>query len=187
MPALLPPGFRAFETSAEPFAQAAAYGQADGAPGSIFCRLLDGRGEAAVLLTPDEPVAAETLTALGQLALFDALAVLAPPQRPIEIGRDGWLLLDGGQVAQVQVAIGAGTPPDWAVLGIGVAVGAGARPPGEAPGQTCLAEEGFGDAGWPELLGQFCRHLLAWIDRWREDGAAGLDQAVAQRMHLVQA
>ncbi len=134
-----------------------------------------------MVLAPDQDISEPTLTAMGLLALYDALAVLAPPQVPIDVAGGGCLVVDGGRAAWVRSAVGAGLPPDWAVIGIEVALTAAAANPGEAPDETCLGEEGFGEVAPEVLLAGFCRHLLTWIDAWREDGADALARVVADR------
>ena len=144
-----------------------------------------GRCRAAFVFAPDRPLGAASLILdLGALALFDAIAVLAPPQTPVHIIPPDGLAVDGGRVATLRTAEApslTGAIPEWAVLGIDVAVDAEASAPGETPGQTCLTEEGFGDITPADVLVHTCRHLLGWLDAWREDGAASLARVVAQR------
>ncbi len=180
----LPPGFRAVRVADEPFDQAVAAVAAH-TPGTVLWLMADGRCRAAVVLAPDRPIAARTLTALGLLALYDALAVLAPPQMPIAVTEGDCLRVDGGRAAWVRMAMDAGPVPEWAVLGVEVALDAAVDNPGEAPDETCLAEEGFGAVSAAALLDGFCRHLLAWIEDWRDEGAASLDRAVAARRSFV--
>ena len=143
-----------------------------------------GHCRAAFVFAPDRPLAAGLVLHLGALALFDAIAVLAPPQVPVHFLPPDGLAVDGGRVAMLQTAeasAGVGGVPDWAVLGIDAAVGISMAAPGETPDQTSLAEEGFGDVTPADLLMHMSRHLLGWLDVWREDGAAALALAVAQR------
>ncbi len=153
-------------------------------PGSVFWSGAQGRCRAAFVFAPDQPLAAGLLLNLGALALFDAVAVLAPPQVPVRLMPPDGLAVEGGRVATLSVAeapVALDGIPEWAVLGIDVAVDLRAAAPGETPDQTCLAEEGFGDVSPAELLAHMSRHLLGWLDTWREDGAAALARAVAQR------
>ncbi len=150
-------------------------------PGTVLWREIGGRCEAAVVLAPDRDISERTLTAMGLLALYDALAVLAPPQVPIDVVDGRFLAVDGGQAAWVRAAAAPGSPPDWAVIGIAVVLTSAVQDPGEAPGETSLVEEGFGAVTAEMLLSGFCRHLLAWIEAWRDDGADGLARAVAER------
>jgi hypothetical protein len=179
---LLPPGFWAAAVPNDPFAQAGAMARADMCdPGTMLWALNQGGCRAAVVLAPDRDIAEPTLTAMGLLALYDALAVLAPPQLPIDVVCGDGLAVDGGRAAWVRSAAGPGSPPDWAVIGFEVALTAAAENPGEAPDETCLTEEGFGDVTPEALLAGFCRHLLTWIETWRDEGAHALSRAVEDR------
>lgn len=143
-----------------------------------------GRCRAAFVFAPDRPLTAGLLLDLGALALFDAIAVLSPPQVPVHLLPPDGLAVDGGRVATLrtaEAAPGADGVPEWAVLGIDAAVGISVAAPGDTPDQTSLAEEGFGDVAPADLLMHMSRHLLGWLDVWQEDGAAALSRAVAQR------
>ena len=153
-------------------------------PGSVFWDGAQGHCRAAFVFVPDRPLAAGLVLDLGALALFDAIAVLAPPQVPVHLLPPDGLAVDGGRVATLRIAeasAGADGVPEWAVLGIDVAVSSGTAAPGETPDQTCLMEEGFGDVAPADLLTHMSRHLLGWLDVWREDGAVALTRAVAGR------
>jgi BirA family biotin operon repressor/biotin-[acetyl-CoA-carboxylase] ligase len=139
----------------------------------------DGRCQAAVVLAPHRAVEPGLLLDLGLLALFDALAVLAPPQMPLAVQRPDGITVDGARAATVRAVEGDGA--DWAVLGFDVAIRSGHAAPGEMPDHTCLVEEGFGDIAPAELLEHWCRHLLGWVDAWLDDGAGPLSRAVDQR------
>ena len=56
--------------------------------------------------------------------------------------------------------------------------------PGDAPDQTSLFEEGFGDTSPADVLMQTTRHLLAWVDIWSEEGGGALARAVARYASL---
>jgi len=181
----LPPGFRAFPGGDDPWA-AALHSIALGAePGSVFYDGTNGRCQAAFVFTPDRPFdGANLLLNLGTLALYDAVAVLAPPQVPVHILAPDGLAVDGGRVATLRVLEAAAHTdaiPDWAVLGIDVAIGLQGAAPGETPDRTSLAEEGFGDVVSADVLTHMSRHLLGWIDAWQQHGAAALQREVALR------
>jgi len=180
----LAPGFRAMPGGDDPWSAAIRAAAAGAEPGSVFWDGAHGHCRAAFVFAPDRPLAASLVLDLGALALFDAIAVLAPPQVPVHLVPPDGLTVDGGRVATLRAsAAPAGTDgvPGWAVLGIDAAVGVGTAALGETPDQTALAEEGFGDVTPADLLTHVSRHLLSWIDVWREDGAAALAGAVAQR------
>ena len=181
----LPPGFRAMPATDDPWVAALHAAALDGEPGSVFWTDAQGWCRAAYVLAPDRPLhgGGEVLD-LGALALFDALAALAPPQVPMHLIVPDGLAVDGGRVATLRVETAAAAPgavPAWAVLGIDVAVDRSTGAPGDQPDQTCLHEEGFGDVTAADVLTHTCRHLLSWLDAWGQDGPASLARVVARR------
>ena len=181
---MLPPGFLAIPAADDlwPLALAAA---AAGEPGSVFWDGSAGCCRAAFVFEPDRSIDAGALLDLGLLALFDAIALLAPPRLPLTIALPDRLMVDGATVATLRAAIGPGLVPTWAVLGLDVAVDLQGPSPGERPDRTCLAEEGFGAVTPAQVLEYTSRSLLGWIDAWREEGPAILARTVAQRGHSV--
>lgn len=182
----LPPGFVSVPAGADAFAAALADADAGGDPGRIHWGERGGACAAAIVLAPDRPVSADALRDLVLLALYDAIASVAPPQVPIDVVLPGTLLVDGGQVGAVRVAMSPGAAldamPDWTVAGFTVALRSELADPGEAPGETSLAEEGFEAVTAADVLGPFCRHLLVWIEAWREEGEPGLARALRHRV-----
>jgi len=182
---VLPPGFRALSGERDPWRTALRLAALGAEPGTVFWDDTHGQCCAAFVLAPDRPLGdGRSILDLGALALFDAIAVLAPPQVPVHILPPDGLAIDGGRAATIRAALApccADAIPDWAVLGINVAMQSGTAAPGEAPDQTCLMEEGFGDVTTADLLMQTSRHLLGWLDEWREGGAPALAHAVTLR------
>ena len=52
--------------------------------------------------------------------------------------------------------------------------------PGDRP-RTSLAEEGCGEVSAIDLLEEFGRHFLGWINRWQEEGVRPVQQAWLRR------
>ena len=182
----LPPGFElAASAGPDPFAAAATDAVSGADPGRVHWTGPGARCAAAVVLAPDKPVTAETLRHLALLALYDALATVAPPQTPIDLVPPHTVLLDGARVGEVRTAQATtAATPQWAVAGFSVSMWSEAPDPGATPDDTCLAEEGFGDVSAADLLGCFCRHLLVWVDAWHDEGAPGLARAVSGRVRV---
>lgn len=191
----LPPGFGALPCGNNPWAAAMRGAAAGDDPGSIRWDHADGMLRLAIVLAPDRPMQdAGPVAGLGALALFDALATLAPPQVPMHLlARDGLvpdgLAVDGARVAAIRAAMAPAlldavpdAVPDWAVLGFEVALQARTAEPGATPDRTSLHEEGFGDVTAADVLVNTLRHLLVWLDAWGQDGAAALAPATLQRM-----
>jgi len=187
----LPPGFRLMLAADDPWAAALRAAARGAEPGCVFWDRAQDRCRAAFVLAPDRPLqgVGEVLD-LGALAVFDALASLAPPQVPMHLIVPDGLAVDGGRVATLQVEKAAAAPgavPEWAVLGIDIAVNriiaanCITAAPGDQPDQTCLHEEGFGDVTAADVLTHTCRHLLNWLDAWQQDGPASLARIAARR------
>jgi len=187
----LPPGFGVLSCGSDPWAAAVLGAAAGDDPGSIRWDHTDGVLRLAIVLAPDRLMQdAGPVAALGALALYDAVATLAPPQVPMHLlapdglATDG-LAVDGARVAAIRAAIAPALPgavPDWAVLGFEVALQARTAEPGATPDRTSLHEEGFGDVTAADVLVNTLRHLLVWLDAWGQDGAAALASATLHRL-----
>jgi len=115
------------------------------------------------------------------LALTDALAALAPPEKPISIAWPDAVLVDGGLVGGARLAWPEQSKerevPDWLVFGASIrTVSMSNAGPGVQALATTLAEEGFADAGSERLVESFARYLMVTIDRWQEGGFALLEK-----------
>ncbi len=111
----------------------------------------------------------------GCVALADALAVHAPPEKPIEFVWPGTVHVDAGLVGGARLGWPAGAAedqiPDWLVFGAMIrTVAMGEEEPGLHPLTAALEEEGFDDAGSGRLVESFARHLMVATDAWQEQG-----------------
>jgi hypothetical protein len=132
--------------------------------------------EFAVVLEPDEPLGAARRTFYaGLAALADALAVHAPPEKPIAFIWPDAIEVDGGLVGGARLAwpVGAAEdePPPWLVFAAMIrTVAMVDRETGLYPLAAALEEEGFDGLGFGELVASFARHLMVLIDSWQEAG-----------------
>jgi len=132
--------------------------------------------EFAVVLEPDEPLrTARRAIYAGLAALADALAVHAPPEKPIEFEWPDAIRVDNGLVGGARLAWPADAdenePPPWLVFGATIrTVAMGDDEPGVRPLSSALEEEGFDDLGSGRLVESFARHLMVAIDAWNESG-----------------
>jgi len=173
----LPPPFRlvALREAGDAFTHACAHATELGA-GTVVAVGRYDLAEFAVILEPDEPLAsARRAFYAGMVALGDALAALAPPEKPITIDWPDALRVDNGLVGGGRLGWPADMEerarPDWLVFAATVrtAFMAGEEP-GRHPLATALEEEGFGDVGSERVIESFARHLMVAIDRWQESG-----------------
>ena len=175
MPALdLPPPFRAIaqREAGDAFAHAVAVADTEGAGTLVHVGRYD---LAELVLEPEETLrTGRRVFYAGMLALADALAAHAPPEKPISFEWPDAIRVDGGLVGGGRLAWPAAAVedeiPSWLVFGAtirSVAVGeevAGGRALGTA------LEEGFDDLGSGRLVESFARHFMVALDAWHEQG-----------------
>src|SRR5262250_2787982 len=119
----LPPPFRpvTLREVGDAFAHAIAVAAQDGAGTLVHVGRFD-LAEFAVVLEPDEPLReARRVLYAGLTALGDALAVHAPPKKPINFDWPATVRIDGGLVGGARLAWPANTDEDavpaWLVFG----------------------------------------------------------------------
>src|SRR5258708_22632065 len=170
-PALdLPPPFRlvTLREVGDAFAQAPRVATDEGAGTLVYVGRFD-LAEFAVVLEPEEPLkTARRAVYAGSTALADALAVHAPPERPIAFDWPDAIRVDGGLVGGVRLEwpIGAdeNEPAPWLVFGAMIrTVALGDEEPRLQPLSTALEDEGFDALGSGRLVESFARHLMSAI------------------------
>jgi biotin-(acetyl-CoA carboxylase) ligase len=189
-PALdLPPPFRLVNLREVGDAMAHATGIAaqEGAGTLVHVGRFD-LAEFAVVLEPDEPLwQARRAIYAGAVAVADALAVHAPPERPITFEWPDAIRVDGGLVGGVRLEwpIGAdeNEPAPWLVFGAMIrTVALGDEEPGLRPLSSALEDEGFDDLGSGRLVESFARHLMSAIDTWQESGFGEIEKNYLARL-----
>jgi Biotin/lipoate A/B protein ligase family len=177
-PALdLPPPFRliSLREVGDAFAHASSVAALEGAGTLIHVGRFD-LVEFAVVLEPEEPLrTARRALYAGLVALADALAAHAPPERPITFDWPDAVRVDGGLVGGARLAWPGNALEDaladWVVFGAMVrTVAMGEEEPGLHPLSAALDEEGFEDLGSGRLLESFSRHLMSVLDLWQASG-----------------
>ena len=131
--------------------------------------------EFAVVLEPEEPLrTARRAFYAGMVALADALAVHAPPEKPIEFAWPGSIWVDGGLVGGGRLAWPEDTAEHeqapWLVFGASIRTVSLVGEPGLNPFVAALEDEGFDDANSGRLVESFARHLMVAFDAWQESG-----------------
>jgi hypothetical protein len=173
----LPPPFRlvALREMGDAFVHAMRIAGQEGAGTLVYVGRFD-LAEFAVVLEPEEPlrVARRALYA-GLVAVADALAVHAPPERPISFEWPDAILVDGALVGGARLGWPHGAdeaePPDWLVFAATIRTAVAAdEEPGRHPLSSALEQEGFGDLGSGTLVESFSRHLMAALDVWQAHG-----------------
>jgi Biotin/lipoate A/B protein ligase family len=189
-PALdLPPPFRlvTLREVGDAFAHAKSVAATEGAGTLVYVGRFD-LVEFAVVLEPEEALkTARRALYAGLAALADALAVHAPPERPINFDWPDAIRVDGGLVGGGRLAWPPGAdenePPAWLVFGAMIrTVALGAEEPGLRPLSAALEEEGFDDLGSGALVESFARHLMVAIDAWQESGFGEVAKSYLARL-----
>ena len=189
-PALdLPPPFRlvTLREVGDAFAHAKSVAAAEGAGTLVYVGRFD-LVEFAVVLEPEEALkTARRAIYAGLAALADALAVHAPPERPINFDWPDAIRVDGGLVGGGRLAWPPGAdenePPAWLVFGAMIrTVALGAEEPGLRPLSAALEEEGFDDLGSGALVESFARHFMVAIDAWQESGFGEVAKSYLARL-----
>ena len=185
----LPPPFRALalREHRDAFREAQRLASQEGAGTLVWVGRFD-LVEFAVVLEPDEPLqGARRAFFAGCVALADALAVHAPPEKPIVWEWPDAIRVDGGLVGGTRLAWPPSAPehepPPWLVFGATIRIVAMTdREPGLRPLSAALAEEGFDDLVAGQLIESFARHLMVAIDAWQESGFSTVGQAYLSRL-----
>jgi hypothetical protein len=189
-PALdLPPLFRlvTLREVGDAMAHAAEIAAEEGAGTLVHVGRFD-LAEFAVVLEPDEPLwQARRALYAGSAALADALAVHAPPEKPIAFEWPDAIRVDGGLVGGVRLAWPAGAdenePAPWLVFGAMIrTVSLGENEPGLTPLSAALEDEGFDGLGSGRLVESFARHLMSAIDVWNEKGFGEIEKNYLARL-----
>ena len=172
----LPPPFRlvTLREVGDAYAHATANAAELGAGTLIYVGRFD-LAEFALVLEPDEPLrtARRTLYAC-MVALADALAAHAPPEKPMAIDWPDAVSIDGGLVGGGRLGWAEGPEdelPAWLVFGAMIrTVAMGEEEPGLRPLVAALEEEGFSELGSGRLVESFARHFMVALDAWQEQG-----------------
>ena len=127
----------------------------------------------------------------GLTALADALAVHAPPEKPINFDWPDAVRVDGGLVGGGRLAWPADAvedaPPSWLVFSAMIrTVAVGEQEPGLRPLSAALDEEGF-ELGSDRLIETFARHLMVAVNAWQQDGFAEVANSYLSRLHRKRA
>jgi biotin-(acetyl-CoA carboxylase) ligase len=189
-PALdLPPPYRlvTLREVGDAFAHARSIAADEGAGTLVYVGRFD-LAEFAVVLEPDEPLClAKRAFYAGMVALADALAAHAPPEKPMTIDWPDAIRVDGGLIGGGRLAwpenVDESEPPQWLVFGAMIrTVALGEDEPGLRPLSSALEAEGFDDLGSGRLVESFARHLMVATDSWQEKGFGEIARSYLTRL-----
>jgi hypothetical protein len=184
----LPPPFRsvALREAGDAFLHAARIAETARAGTFVHVGRFD-LAEFAVVLEPEFSLREARRTIYGGLvALADALAASAPPEKSIVFTWPDCIHVDRGLIGGARLAWPADTkedaPPRWLVFGAMIRTAHGDdEKPSLHPSSTSLDEEGF-DTGSARLFENFTRHFMAALDTWQQDGFADIARRYLHRL-----
>lgn len=142
-------------------------------PGNLYCSLV---------LRPDCATAdAPQLSFLAALAVGGMLGGMVPPLTDLRYKWPNDVLLNDRKAAGIllESAVKTDGTLDFLVLGVGVNVTS--HPKDAAFPATSIRAEGAEPVELAEVLESFARHLLAWVDRWLDEGFAPVRAAWLKR------
>ncbi|RUM95843.1 hypothetical protein EET67_20835 [Pseudaminobacter arsenicus] len=186
----LPPPYTliALREAGDAFAHACAIADEEGAGTLVWVRRYD-LAEFAVVLEPDESLAQARRAIFACMnALADALAVHAPPERPISFDwpdtiRIDRVLVGGGRLAWPQ-EVGEDEIPPWLVFsGMIRTCVVRAGEPGLRPLLGALDELGFEAIDPGEIITSFTRYLMAGFHDWTQTGFASIARPWLSRLN----
>jgi hypothetical protein len=189
-PALdLPPPFRliTLREAGDAFAHAMRVAAQEGAGTLVHVGRFDVT-EFAVVLEPEVPLnLARRALYAGLVGVADALAVHAPPERPINFEWPDAILVDGALVGGGRLGWPQGAKeneaPEWVVFAAMIRTAlTGHQEPGLRPFASALEEEGFHDLGPGRLVESFSRHFMAALDAWRAHGFGEVGKSYFARL-----
>lgn len=186
---LLPPAYRlvTLREVGDAFAHARANAASDGAGTLVFVGRFD-LVEFAVVLEPDEPLRqARRAFYAGMAALADALAVNAPPEKPMQIDWPDAIRIDAGLVGGGRLAwpedADEDEVPEWLVFGAMIrTVSMLEGEAGLRPLSSALEDEGFSEMTAGELVEAFSRHFMSATDTWQEQGFGAIAKEYLARL-----
>jgi biotin-(acetyl-CoA carboxylase) ligase len=187
----LPPPFRlvTLREVGDAFKHAIDVAEDEGAGTLVFVGRFD-LAEFAVVLEPDEKLrTARRAFYAGLTALADALAVHAPPEKPVNFEWPDAIRVDGGLVGGARLAWPSRAEEDeqapWLVFGASIrTVAMTDQEAGLRPLTAALEDEGFDDLGSGRLVESFARHLMVAVDVWQEQGFAAVAKNYIARLPI---
>lgn len=172
------------------FAHACTVAGEQGAGTLVWARRYDA-AEFAVVLEPEEPLAEARLALYaGMNALADALAMHAPPSRPITFEWPDTICVDGVRVGGGRLGWPEEIPDDevpaWLVFSVMIRTAAAPDDePGLRPLWGSLDEVGFDAPDAGEIIASFSRHLMSAFHQWSETGFAPVARQWLERLSPI--
>lgn len=136
----------------------------------------------AFILRPDDPArVAAQIGLVATIALVNAIAELVAPMTALHCGWPGDIILGGRKTGRVTIDAAVGDDGEVEWLNILVEVNVQAPADHVDLNHVYLQFDGHCDVTPQQLLEQFSRELLIWLDRWANEGFASIRSAWLHR------
>ena len=181
----------ALKRPARPFAEAVGGARSGGlGAGDVVWSRNVNRLDCAIVLEPEvRRQRALEMLYVAMVAFGDAFGAVAPPEVAVTYRWPQSILVNGAFVGDMPIAVAAETgadgAPAWLVIGAESVLrdDSRGREPGHDPDRTTLFDEGCGEVTRTSLLESYCRHFLAWVHTWEQDGFAAAHESWLRRAH----
>ncbi len=157
--------------------------------GTVFYSEKNEMVDIAILLNPEvNQKKCNQMLYVLIVAAGDAIGALAPPEVMVTHSFPGYIYLNKGEAGVVNFAIDSQNEenqvPEWLVLGLKLKLKQFEDMEKDHPDPdiTSLETEGAGFISRIRLIESICRHFLAWINQWEEDGFAPVVKMWGQRI-----
>ena len=157
--------------------------------GTVFYSEKSKMADIAILLNPEvDQKKCNQMIYVLTVAAGDAIGALAPPEVIVTHSFPGYIFLNKGEAGVVNFAIDSQKEedeiPEWLVLGFKLKIKQfdDMEKDHPDPDITSLETEGAGFVSRTRLIESVCRHFLAWLNQWEEEGFAPVIKMWNQRI-----
>ena len=145
--------------------------------GTVFYSEKNEMVDIAILLNPEvNQKKCNQMIYLLTVAAGDAIGALAPPEVMVTHSFPGYIYLNKGEAGVVNLAIDyqekGDQIPEWLVLGFKLKIKEFSDMEQDHPDPdiTSLETEGAGFISRTRMVESVCRHFLAWLNQWEDEG-----------------
>ena len=145
--------------------------------GTVFYSEKNDIVDLAILLNPEvSQKKCNQMIYVITVAAGDAIGALAPPEVIVTHSFPGYIYLNKGEAGVVNFAIDKqkndSDIPEWLILGFQLKLKQSTKIEEDHPDPdvTSLETEGAGFISRTRMIESVCRHFLAWLNQWEDEG-----------------
>ncbi len=157
--------------------------------GTVFYSERSDIVDIAILLNPEiNKNKCNQIIYVMMVAAGDAIGALAPPEVLVSYSFPGYIYLNRGEAGVINYAIdnqkNDDQIPEWLILGLKLKLkqSENIEQDHPDPSVTSLETEGAGFISRTRMIESVCRHFLAWLNQWEEEGFAPVVKMWNQRI-----